>query len=216
EVVVVNDGSHDDTRRILDGLHGISGRLTFLHIDQNRGKGYAVRLGLAQARGTIVVIQDADLELDPVQLGMLVQPVIRRESEVVFGSRFITHSRGVPVLTVAANLLLTAFANLLYGSKLTDVETCYKVMRVEVARSLGLTANGFDIDPEIAARLLRAEHRIIELPVTFQPRSRAEGKKIGWGDGLAALAMLLRHRFTAPGRRETRARQTVAPSSEPL
>ena len=195
EIIVVNDGSSDGTREVLDGLPA-NVRLHIVHAGRNRGKGHAIRLGLSSARGDVVAIQDADLELDPAQLAMLVAPLLAGETDVVYGSRFLAGTPDAPRLTLIANRTLTSLTNLLFGSAITDMETCYKVMRTSVARSLGLTADRFDIEPEITARLLRAGHTILERPVTFLPRSRASGKKIGWRDGVAAVRMLLRHRFS--------------------
>jgi glycosyltransferase involved in cell wall biosynthesis len=200
EIIVINDGSRDGTRAVLDGYGARLPDLTILHQEINRGKGAAVRLGFSRARGSIVAIQDADLELDPAQLGDLVAPILARECAVVYGSRFLTGSSSAPWLTRVANRALTATTNVLFGADLTDMETCYKVMRTEIARGLPLTANRFDIEPEITAELLLARHRIVERPVTFSPRSRAAGKKIGWGDGVTALRTLARIRF-ASGRR---------------
>ncbi len=195
EIIVINDGSSDGTREVLDGLPA-NARLHIVHAERNRGKGHAVRLGLSSARGDVVAIQDADLELDPAQLATLVAPLLAGETDVVYGSRFLAGTPDAPRVTVIANRTLTSLTNLLFGSAITDMETCYKVMRTSVARSLGLTADRFDIEPEITARLLRAGHTILERPVTFLPRSRASGKKIGWRDGVAAVRMLLRHRFS--------------------
>ena len=198
EIIVVNDGSRDGTREALDALSGRSAELTIVHLEENRGKGFAVRRGFAQASGTIVAIQDADLELDPAQIAGLVAPILARETDVVYGSRFLAGRPAAPALTIAANRLLTSLTNVLYGSALTDMETCYKIMRRDVARSLDLTAERFEIEPEITARLLRAGHRIVERPVTFSPRSRAAGKKIGWRDGLMAIRVLVRCRRASP------------------
>ena len=195
EIIVINDGSSDGTREVLDGLPA-NARLHIVHAERNRGKGHAIRLGLSSARGDVVAIQDADLELDPAQLAMLVAPLLAGETDVVYGSRFLAGTPDAPRLTVIANRTLTSLTNLLFGSAITDMETCYKVMRTSVARSLGLTADRFDIEPEITARLLKAGHTIVERPVTFLPRSRAAGKKIGWRDGVAAVGVLLRHRFS--------------------
>jgi glycosyltransferase involved in cell wall biosynthesis len=196
EIIVVNDGSRDATRSVLDAV-AASNRpdVTILHGDENRGKGFAIRQGFRAARGTIVAIQDADLELDPAQLAELVAPIVRGDAQVVYGSRFLAGRPDAPALTRAANRALTALTNLLYRSSLTDMETCYKIMRTEVARGLDLRANRFDIEPEITAKLLLAGHRIVELPVRFSARSRAAGKKIGWRDGLAAIRVLVTHRF---------------------
>ena len=195
EIIVVNDGSSDRTAAVLNGIDA-SGGVTILHVGVNRGKGHAIRVGLSHARGTVVAIQDADLELDPAQIGALVAPILRGEADVVYGSRFLAGRPAAPALTLAANRGLTSITNLLSRSAITDMETCYKVMRTDVARGLGLRANRFDIEPEITARLLRAGHRIVELPITFTPRSRAAGKKIGWRDGLQAIAVLLRLRLS--------------------
>ena len=195
EIIVVNDGSSDGTRAILERLNGTP-HLRIVHAERNRGKGHAIRLGLNAARGDVIAIQDADLELDPAQLAMLVAPILAGEAEVVYGSRFLAGTPAAPALTVIANRALTALTNLLYGSAITDMETCYKIMRTTVARGLGLTADRFDIEPEITARLLNSGHRIVERPVTFTPRSRAAGKKIGWRDGVNAVRVLLRHRFS--------------------
>jgi glycosyltransferase involved in cell wall biosynthesis len=195
ELIVVNDGSHDATRSVLDALP-TRPNLTIVHCEQNRGKGHAVRIGFARAAGTVVAIQDADLELDPAQLAELVAPILNGTERVVYGSRFLTRPADLPWVNYAANRFLTGVTNLLYGSRVTDMETCYKIMRTDVARSLNLSADRFDIEPEITAKLLRAGHRIAELPVRFSPRSRSAGKKIGWKDGVAAVGALVKYRFT--------------------
>jgi glycosyltransferase involved in cell wall biosynthesis len=195
EILVVDDGSTDGTVDVLTSTVDDGLAVTVLYAERNGGKGSAVRRGLARAGGTIVAIQDADLELDPQQLAALVEPILARRADVVYGSRFLNASTGVPWLTVAANRVLTTVTNVLYGAALTDMETCYKIMRTDVARSLRLRANRFDIEPEITAQLLRRGYRIAELPVRFDARSRAQGKKIGWRDGLRALQVLAAERF---------------------
>jgi glycosyltransferase involved in cell wall biosynthesis len=194
EILVVNDGSTDGTGDVLDALPQHPA-VRVLHAAVNGGKGSAIRRGLGEARGTIVAIQDADLELDPAQLADLVTPILRGEARVVYGSRFLQPASAAPWLTVAANRGLTAATNVLYGSRITDMETCYKVMETAVARSLQLESNRFDIEPEITAKLLRRGHTIVERPVRFEPRSRAQGKKIGWRDGVRALQVLLKYRW---------------------
>jgi len=195
EIIVVNDGSSDGTREVLDAYPHRDAALTIVHVEQNAGKGAAIRRGLRQARGTIIAIQDADLELDPAQLTALVAPILAGETKVVYGSRFLAGRPDAPWLTVLANRALTWLTNLLFGARITDMETCYKIMRTDVARSLGLESNRFDIEPEITAKLLLSGHRIQELPVYFKPRQRAEGKKIGWRDGFRALRVLAGYRF---------------------
>jgi glycosyltransferase involved in cell wall biosynthesis len=195
EIVVINDGSSDGTREVLDALPVEGDAVTILHVAQNTGKGAAIRLGLQHARGTIIAIQDADLELDPAQLAALVTPIVGGETNVVYGSRFLAGRPDAPWLTVLANRTLTLLTNVLFGARITDMETCYKIMRTDVARALELESNRFDIEPEITAKLLLSGHRIQELPVYFKPRQRAEGKKIGWRDGFHALRVLAGYRF---------------------
>lgn len=195
EILVVNDGSTDGTRGVLDALPSRGEMLRIVHAPANAGKGRAIRTGFEHARGTIVAIQDADLELDPAELSALVEPILAGQTNAVYGSRFLHGTQGAPFLSVAANRFLTGLTNVLYGSRLTDMETCYKVMRTEVAQALKLEANRFDIEPEITAKLLRAGHVIVERPVRFEPRSRAQGKKIGWRDGVQAVAVLTKYRF---------------------
>ena len=195
EIIVVNDGSTDGTRDVLDGITPVDGVLSIVHAAANGGKGSALRIGLSHARGTIVAIQDADLELDPVQLGNRVQPLLDGGADVVYGSRFLTGRPPGPWLSVAANRGLTWLTNVLFRGRLTDMETCYKIMAAPVARSLELESNRFDIEPEITAKLLRRGCRIVERPVVFDPRNRASGKKIGWRDGFHAIAVLLKYRF---------------------
>lgn len=193
EIIVVNDGSSDGTRAVLDAL-APSERVTIVHLPRNRGKGHAVRVGLAKTRGTIAAIQDADLELDPAQLADLVVPILEGKADAVFGSRFLALSSEVPLVTRVGNLTLTWMTNLLYGQSLTDMETCYKIIRGDIARGLTLTADRFDIEPEITVKLLKGGYSIVERPVTFSPRSRAAGKKMRWRDGIEAVRMLLGQR----------------------
>lgn len=195
EILVVNDGSTDGTRHVLDQIVQRP-ELRIIHADKNGGKGSAIRIGFARATGTIVAIQDADLELDPAQLAGLVKPILDGTTRVVYGSRFLAGRPDAPWLSIFANQVLTEFTNVLYGGRITDMETCYKIMEREVALSLKLESNRFDIEPEITAKLLRSGHRILELPIQFNPRSRAQGKKIGWRDGVRAIEVLLKYRFS--------------------
>ena len=199
EILVVDDGSTDGTGDVLDRAAGEGLAVTVIRMPQNGGKGTAIRTGLARATGTIVAIQDADLELDPAQLATLVQPIVSGRATVVYGSRFLDGTARAPRMTIAGNRMLTAATNLLYGSAITDMETCYKIMRADIAHSLKLDASRFEIEPQITARLLRGGHHIHELPVHFVPRSKAEGKKIKWRDGVRALQVLLLERFGPQG-----------------
>jgi glycosyltransferase involved in cell wall biosynthesis len=195
EILVVNDGSTDGTREVLDRV-ARRPELRIIHAEKNGGKGSAIRIGFSKAAGTIVAIQDADLELDPAQLADLTQPIIDGRTRVVYGSRFLAGRPDAPWLSIFANQVLTGVTNLLFGGRLTDMETCYKVMAREIAQSLDLESNRFDIEPEITAKLLRAGHSILELPIKFEPRSRAQGKKIGWRDGFRAIQVLFKYRFS--------------------
>jgi glycosyltransferase involved in cell wall biosynthesis len=194
EIIVINDGSSDGTREVLDSLP-VTPQVTIVHSEGNHGKGHAVRVGLSTSRGTVVAIQDADLELDPAQLASLVTPILRGDAAVVYGSRFLGARPNAPMMTLAGNRALTALTNLLFRSSLTDMETCYKIMRGDLARRLPLTANRFDIEPEITARLLLGGHRILERPVRFAARSRAAGKKMRWRDGWMAVRVLVSERW---------------------
>jgi glycosyltransferase involved in cell wall biosynthesis len=195
EILVVNDGSTDGTRQVLDRIVQRP-ELRIIHAEKNGGKGSAIRIGFASATGTIVAIQDADLELDPAQIADLVQPILDGKTTVVYGSRFLAGRPAAPMISIVANEVLTGVTNLLFGGRLTDMETCYKVMTRDVAQSLNLESNRFDIEPEITAKLLRAGHAIYELPIRFEPRSRAQGKKIGWRDGVRAIQVLVKYRFS--------------------
>jgi len=195
EIIAVNDGSHDGTRQALDAAAARSPLITAVHLESNRGKGAALRTGFARSAGAIVAIQDADLELDPAQLPALVAPILEGGADVVYGSRFRGGSSRLPLMSRLGNAGLTMLTNLLYGARLTDMETCYKIMRGDIARGLRLTADRFDIEPEITVNLLRSGVRILELPVTSLSRSRRAGKKIRWRDGWHAAALLVRRRF---------------------
>jgi glycosyltransferase involved in cell wall biosynthesis len=193
EVIVVDDGSSDNSPTIIrEKAHLLAG----IHINPvNAGKGTAVRRGLEYATGDIVIIQDADLELVPSEYRKILDPIMAGDVSVVFGSRFLTLNPNVPCLTRWANYLLTWLTNLLYSSNLSDMCTAYKAFRVEALRGLDLRCSRFDFDPEVTARLLRKGYRVVEVPVSYRPRSRSEGKKIRWVDGLRAIVTLIRCRF---------------------
>ena len=179
---------------VLERLAHTDPALTVVHVDRNQGKGHAVRIGLARSQGAVTVIQDADLELDPIQISSLVEPILAGQADVVYGSRFLDGAGAASGMTFLGNRVLTWVTNVLFGASLTDMETCYKVMRGDLARGLRREANRFEIEPEITARLLLAGCRVVERPVRFSPRSKAAGKKIRWRDGVHALAVLIRLR----------------------
>lgn len=193
EIVLVDDGSTDGTRDLIAGAAAADLRV-ILH-PRNRGKGAAVQSGLAAATGDYVLIQDADLEYDPVDYVLLLAPVAAG-APCVYGSRFLTGSRRqMSPVTAIANRLLTGLTRLLYGLCLTDMETCYKLVRTDLLRAVKLKSNGFEIEPEITAKLAKHGVEIREVAVRYTGRTRAEGKKIGWRDGAMALWTLFKYRF---------------------
>jgi glycosyltransferase involved in cell wall biosynthesis len=195
EIVLVDDGSTDGTRDILPDLGRLPGVETILH-EQNQGKGAAVRTGIAHARGDIVLIQDADLEYDPRDYVVLLQPIVEGRASVVYGSRFLGAHSAMYFWHQMGNKFLTTVANVLYNAALTDMETCYKVCTRDVIRSFDLHSNRWGFDPEITAKILKRRHRIYEVPISYVGREYDEGKKISWKDALAVLATLLRYRIS--------------------
>ena len=196
EVIVVDDASFDGTREELLRLEA-SGRgidRLILHAE-NRGKGAAVRSGFAVARGDVVLIQDADLEYNPAEYSRLVAPILEGKADVVFGSRFLTSDahRVLFFWHSVANRVLTLASNMFTNLNLTDMETCYKVLRGEVARALTIQEDRFGFEPEITARLARLRCRIYEVGISYDGRSYSEGKKIGWRDAVWALACVVRY-----------------------
>ena len=197
EIVVANDGSTDGTRRAIDERR-LPPRLPVhvYHSPINLGKGAAVRLGLAFATGDVLLIQDADLELDPNEYTRLLEPIVAGRADIVYGSRFLAPTANVPLKSRTANRFLTMMTNVLFGGRLTDMETAYKVMRREALNGIRLRAVGFDIEPELTARLLRAGRRIVEVPISYNPRRHDEGKKMRWIDGVDAVYTLFKCRLT--------------------
>ena len=193
EVIAVDDGSADGSATILDGID--DPRLRVIRHAANAGKGAAIRTGLAAATGDIVVIQDADLEYDPADWAELLPPLLAGEVDVVYGSRFMGSPVGMQWQNRWANRFLSGLTSVLYRRRLTDMETCYKLIRRSVFTSLDLSADRFDIEPEITAQLLRRGIEIRELPISYAARSHEDGKKIGYRDGLAAIRTLIRWRF---------------------
>jgi glycosyltransferase involved in cell wall biosynthesis len=196
EIIIANDGSSDGTRLSIDSSRWVSDpRIKTYDNPINVGKGGAVRIGLKYATGDIILIQDADLELDPQEYGGLLAPILDGRTDVVYGSRFLKPTTRIPLRTRAANKGLTWFTNALFGGRLTDMETAYKVFRREALDGIRLRCVGFDFEPELTAKLLLAGRSIVEVPVRYNPRRADEGKKIRWTDGVDAVSALLQCRF---------------------
>ena len=194
DVAVVDDCSTDGTREILQRLQPELG-FTLVLQERNQGKGAALRRGFAEVAGDLVVVQDADLEYSPEEYPQLIDLICSGRADVVYGSRFLGRHRVFMFTHYLGNRLLTLVTNVLYNTMLTDMETCYKVMRVEVLRSMTLRSNGFGIEPELTAKIFKRQYRVYEIPITYDGRGYEQGKKITWRDGLVALWVLIRYRF---------------------
>ncbi len=194
ELIVVDDGSTDGTTAVLEDLQRTLG-FTLLR-QANAGKGAALRRGFAAVSGDLVIVQDADLEYSPEEYPQLIDLICSGHADVVYGSRFLGRHRVFLFTHYLGNRIVTLATNVLYNTMLTDMETCYKVMRVDVLRSLNLRSNGFGIEPEITAKIFKRGYRVYEIPITYAGRGYDEGKKITWTAGLVALWILVKYRFT--------------------
>ena len=201
EVVAVNDGSSDDTGRQLDALAAQGCIHRVIHHPENRGKGAAIRTAIAAATGDVMVVQDADLEYDPGEFPRLIGPILDGRADAVYGSRFLGGPHRVLFFWHSVgNTVLTLLSNMLTDLNLTDMETCYKMVRADLMKRLPLTSDRFGFEPEITARLAQAKARIYEMPISYSGRTYAEGKKISWRDGVAALWHILRFNLFPPRR----------------
>lgn len=195
ELIVVDDYSTDGTRETLEmEAQEHADTRVFLHA-QNLGKGAAVRTGLKQVSGDVVIIQDADLEYDPRDYVKLLRPIEEGRTNVVYGSRFLGEHKAMYFWHTLGNKLLTLTTNVMFDTTLTDMETCYKVFTIDIARSLKLKSNRWGFDPEITAKILKRGHRIYEVPIAYNGREFWEGKKISWKDGITVMGTLIRYRF---------------------
>jgi len=194
ELLVVDDGSTDGSREILVEESEAGGVRVLMH-QHNQGKGAAVRTGVQQATGDIILIQDADLEYDPRDFPKLIQPIIEGRVAVVYGSRFLGPRKAMLFWHMLGNKLLTLTTNILYNTILSDMETCYKCFRADVLKGVPLHARRFDFEPEVTAKVLKRGHRIFEVPISYYGREYQEGKKITWRDAPVAFWTLVKYRF---------------------
>jgi glycosyltransferase involved in cell wall biosynthesis len=194
DLIVVDDGSTDGTREQLAALQRELGFRLILQ-ERNQGKGAALRRGFEEVSGELVIIQDADLEYSPEEYPELVQLICEGRADVVYGSRFLGRHRVFMFSHYLGNRIVTLLTNVLYNTMLTDMETCYKVMRTEVVRGMALQSKGFGIEPEMTAKIFKHGYRVYEIPITYDGRGYEQGKKITWRDGLVALWVLLKYRF---------------------
>jgi len=195
ELVIVNDGSTDGTARELEKLSRKYSEIKVISLNGNRGKGFALREGFSHITGDVVVIQDADLEYEPGDLEKLLKVIESGKADVVYGSRILGHNRISHLRYYIGGRLLSLITNMMYGSAITDEPTCYKMFRKEILDQINLNCTGFEFCPEFTAKVLKTGRKIVELPIHYNPRKMAEGKKIRWYDGLVAMWTLIRLRF---------------------
>lgn len=199
EIIIVNDGSRDRSEEIIKkylAKKKQTKEVEFFFISkENGGKGSAIRAGIDKAKGDLVIMQDADAEYDPSEIRNLVEEIKKRESDIVYGSRILKENPYQYFTYYLGNRFLSFLTSVLYGARITDMETCYKLIPSKIAKSLNLRARGFDMEPEITAKILKKGYKIKEIPISYKPRSKEEGKKINWKDGAKAVWVLLYWRF---------------------
>lgn len=194
EIIIVDDGSTDGTTQLLKKLSP-KNKIKLIFHKKNQGKGAAIKSGLKGASGNYVIVQDADLEYDPVDYEKLIKPIKEGKAEIVYGSRFTGEHRNMFFWHMFANKILTLITNILYDTTLSDMETCYKLIPTALLRQINLRSRAFDFEPEVTAKILKRGVRIYEVPISYAGREYSQGKKIAWQDGIWAFLTLLRYRF---------------------
>jgi glycosyltransferase involved in cell wall biosynthesis len=197
EIIIVDDGSTDGTRDYLQTLHAEN--ITVVLHECNKGKGAALQTGFTHVTGDVVVVQDADLEYNPEEYSLLIKPILDNRADVVYGSRFLTGSERRVLLFwhSLGNKFLTFLSNMITDLNLTDMETCYKMFRADVLKTVKIEQHGFGFEPEFTVKVAKARFRIYEVGISYHGRDYSEGKKVGWKDGVAVLWYLLKYRFLA-------------------
>lgn len=196
EIIIIDDSSTDNTPEIISELKKKYKNISSIRHEINKGKGGALKTGFKHLTGDIVVIQDGDLEYNPEDFKKLIKPILDGKADVVYGSRLLGKVTGFNIPShYYGNKLLSLITQLLYHKRITDMETCYKIMKKEVVKILKLKSNRFDIEPEITAKIIKNKFRIIELPITYNCRTFEEGKKITWKDGIIAIYTLFKYKF---------------------
>jgi len=198
EIIVVDDGSVDGTTEILQKIQKENGQIKVEYLTENQGKGAAIQAGLKEITGDIVIIQDADLELNPHEYSTLIKPIVEKKAKVVYGSRFLNKVNGLSTFSYVGNKAVTWATNFLYGTHLTDQATGYKVFESDVIRRIPLERRGFEFCSEVTAKVRRLGYDIVEIPVSYVPRPKEEGKKVTWKDGFKALQTLWKYRSFSP------------------
>jgi glycosyltransferase involved in cell wall biosynthesis len=193
EIIIVNDGSADRTAEILNKVKLPNGKI--FHHEKNRGKGAAIRTAIPHTTGQFVIIQDADLEYDPKDYEIILEPLLKGDADVVYGSRFLGVHRAFLYWHLVGNKFLTWVTNILYDTTLTDMETCYKAFKGEIIRQIPLRSDRFEFEPEVTAKVLKRGCKLYEVPISFRGRGFEEGKKITWKDGFTALFSLIRYKW---------------------
>ena len=203
EIIVVDDDSTDGTREILKKYQSVKvserqskDEIKIIYHEKNKGKGAAIRTGFANATGDILVIQDADLEYNPAEFRDMLKPILMEEVSVVYGSRFLRDNPCIYLRYNLGNRFLSFLVRFLYGGNVTDSYTCYKMMKMEVLKKIVLESNGFEIEVEITSKILKAGYKILEVPISYNPRSLEQGKKIGWSDAVHGIWTIIKNRLT--------------------